>query len=209
CSSDLSWSSTTTPPQVVLHDADGRLIANLLPNDLDDPAHPYAPYRAAHLPTEFGTLTAADGTTPLHYSLIRPAGFDPSRKYPVVVHVYGGPAAQTVLDAWPGRSDAFFNQYLAQQGYVVFSLDNRGTPRLRAEPCVDGVPLGVHGWSNGGCWTLMLLARAPVDYACGIAGAPVTDWALYDTHDTGRYMAPPDANPDGYAAARVLAHSAN
>ncbi len=231
-----SWSSTTTPPQVVLHDADGRLIANLLPNDLDDPAHPYAPYRAAHLPTEFGTLTAADGTTPLHYSLIRPAGFDPSRKYPVVVHVYGGPAAQTVLDAWPGRSDAFFNQYLAQQGYVVFSLDNRGTPRrgrefggalygrqgtvevddqrkgvewLRAQPWVDGDRIGVHGWSNGGYMTLMLLARAPDDYACGIAGAPVTDWALYDTHYTERYMGLPDANPDGYAAARVLAHSAN
>ncbi|WP_425463195.1 DPP IV N-terminal domain-containing protein [Luteimonas wenzhouensis] len=231
-----SWSSTTTPPQVVLHDADGRLIANLLPNDLDDPAHPYAPYRAAHLPTEFGTLTAADGTTPLHYSLIRPAGFDPSRKYPVVVHVYGGPAAQTVLDAWPGRSDAFFNQYLAQQGYVVFSLDNRGTPRrgrefggalygrqgtvevddqrkgvewLRAQPWVDGDRIGVHGWSNGGYMTLMLLARAPDDYACGIAGAPVTDWALYDTHYTERYMGLPDANPDGYAAARVLAHSAS
>ena len=231
-----SWSSTTTPPQVVLHDADGRLIASLLPNDLDDPAHPYAPYRAAHLPTEFGTLTAADGTTPLHYSLIRPAGFDPSRKYPVIVHVYGGPAAQTVLDAWPGRSDAFFNQYLAQQGYVVFSLDNRGTPRrgrefggalygrqgtvevddqrkgvewLRAQPWVDGDRIGVHGWSNGGYMTLMLLARAPDDYACGIAGAPVTDWALYDTHYTERYMGLPDANPDGYAAARVLAHSAN
>ena len=231
-----SWSNTTTPPQIELFRADGVQLATLLPNELDDPQHPYAPYRAAHRPTDFGTLPAADGTTPLHYSLIKPAGFDPAKQYPIVVHVYGGPAAQTVLDAWPGRADAFFNQYLAQQGYVVFSLDNRGTPRrgrdfggalygaqgtvevddqrkgvewLRAQPWVDGERIGVHGWSNGGYMSLMLLGRAPGDYACGVAGAPVTDWALYDTHYTERYMGLPDANPDGYAAARVLAHSAN
>ena len=231
-----SWSNTATPPQIELFRASGERLAVLLPNHLDDPRHPYAPYRAAHRPTEFGTLAAADGATPLHYSLTRPADFDPSKQYPVVVHVYGGPAAQTVLDAWPGRADAFFNQYLAQQGYVVFSLDNRGTPRrgrdfggalygrqgtvevddqrkgvewLRAQPWVDGARIGVHGWSNGGYMTLMLLGRAPQDYACGVAGAPVTDWALYDTHYTERYMNLPDANPEGYAAARVLAHSAN
>jgi acetyl esterase/lipase len=114
------------------------------------------------------------------------AGFDPKKQYPVVVYVYGGPAAQTVTDSWPGRGDHFFNQYLAQQGYVVFSLDNRGTPRrgaafggalygkqgtvevddqlrgvewLRAQPWVDGARIGVHGWSNGGYMTLMLLAK--------------------------------------------------
>ena len=230
-----NWSNTVTPPQIELFAADGARIATLLPNALSDPGHPYAPYRDAHRPTTFGTLTAADGRTGLHYSLITPTGFDPARRYPVVVHVYGGPAAQTVLDGWPGRADAFFNQYLAQQGYVVFSLDNRGTPRrgrafggalygkqgtvevddqragvawLRAQPWVDGARIGVHGWSNGGYMTLMLLGRAPGDYACGLAGAPVTDWALYDTHYTERYMGLPDANPQGYAAARVLAHSA-
>lgn len=230
-----NWSSTTVPPQIELFKADGARIATLVPNDLDAPDHPYAPFRDAHLPTEFGTLTAADGETPLHYSLIRPAGFDPARRHPVMVFVYGGPAAQTVTDAWPGRSDAFFNQYLAQQGYVVFSLDNRGTPRrgrdfggalygvqgtvevddqrkgvewLRAQPWVDGARIGVHGWSNGGYMTLMLLGRAPDDYACGVAGAPVTDWALYDTHYTERYMGLPDANPHGYRDARVLAHAA-
>lgn len=230
------WSNTATPPQTELYRADGTKLATLVPNDLDDPSHPYAPYRAAHLPTGFGTLTAADGKTVLHYSLIRPAGFDPSRRYPVIVYVYGGPASQTVTDSWPGRGDQFFNQYLAQQGYVVFSLDNRGTPRrgrdfggalygrqgtvevddqrkgvewLRAQPWVDGSRIGVHGWSNGGYMTLMLLSRAPDDYACGVAGAPVTDWALYDTHYTERYMGLPDANPEGYAAARVLSHSAN
>ncbi|MFC4726637.1 S9 family peptidase [Coralloluteibacterium thermophilus] len=223
------WSNETTPPQTTLHRADGSLIATLVENDLDDPAHPYAPFRAAHLPIEYGTLTAADGGTPLHYSLIRPAGFDPARRHPVVVFVYGGPAAQTVRRTWAPD----FNQYLAQQGYVVFSLDNRGTPRrgqaflsalhrrqgtvevddqragvvwLRSQPWVDGGRIGVHGWSNGGYMTLMLLARASEDYACGVAGAPVTDWALYDTHYTERYMDLPDANPDGYRDASVFTH---
>ena len=228
-----SWSNTTTPPQIELFRADGTRIANLLPNALDDPGHPYAPYRDAHRPTRFGTLTAADGTTPLHYSLILPPDFDPGRRYPVMVYVYGGPAAQTVLDSWPGRADAFFNQYLAQQGYVVFSLDNRGTPRrgrafggalygvqgtvevddqrkgvewLRAQPWVDGERIGVHGWSNGGYMSLMLLARAPGDFRCGVAGAPVVDWALYDTHYTERYMDLPASNAEGYRAASVMTH---
>ena len=231
-----NWSNTATPPQIELFKADGAKIAVLLPNDPADPQHPYAPYRAAHRPTAFHPLTAADGKTTLFYSLITPPGFDPGKRYPVVVYVYGGPATQTVTDSWPGRGDHFFNQYLAQRGYVVFSLDNRGTPRrgrdfggalygrqgtvevddqrkgiewLRAQPWVDGDRIGVHGWSNGGYMTLMLLAKAPGDFACGVAGAPVTDWALYDTHYTERYMDLPDANPDGYAQARVLAHSAN
>lgn len=231
-----NWSNTTTPPQIDLLHADGRHIATLVDNDLADPQHPYAPFLAAHLPTEFGTLTAADGHTPLHYSLIRPADFDPAKRYPVVVFVYGGPAAQTVLDSWPGRADAFFNQYLAQQGYVVFSLDNRGTPRrgkafggalyrrqgtvevddqlagiewLRAQPWADADRIGVHGWSNGGYMTLMLLAKAPHAYACGIAGAPVADWALYDTHYTERYMHLPAHNRDGYREASVFTHAGN
>lgn len=224
-----SWSNPSTPPQLSLHRNDGGLIAPLVRNELDDAAHPYAPYRAAHQPIEFGTVKAADGRTDLHYSLIRPAGFDASRRYPVVVFVYGGPASQTVRRAWAPD----FNQYLAQQGYVVFSVDNRGTPRrgaafggalygrqgtvevddqvaalrwLKSQPWVDGDRVGVYGWSNGGYMTLMLLARAPTEYACGVAGAPVTDWALYDTHYTERYMGLPAANTDGYRQARVLEH---
>jgi dipeptidyl-peptidase-4 len=227
------WSANDTPPQTELRDANGKLVSVLLANDLADPAHPYAPYRAAHRPVEFGTLTAADGKTPLHYSLIKPLGFDPAKKYPVVVYVYGGPAAQTVLRSWPGRADHWLNQYLAQRGYVVFSLDNRGTPRrgrdfgaalfrrqgdvevadqkagvdfLRTLPFVDGDRIGVHGWSNGGYMTLMLLSRAPGHYACGAAGAPVTDWGLYDTHYTERYMDQPGGNADGYRDSTVFAH---
>jgi len=226
------WSNTDTLPQVDLRDADGRSLARLLRNDADDAAHPYHRFREAHRPVEFGTLAAADGQT-LHYSLIKPADFDPDKRYPVVAYVYGGPAAQTVTRSWPGRGDHWFNQYLAQQGYVVFSLDNRGTPRrgvrfgralhraqgtvevadqragvawLRAQSWVDPQRIGVHGWSNGGYMTLMLLAQASGDYACGISGAPVVDWALYDTHYTERYMDHPARNADGYAAANVLTH---
>ena len=226
------WSNPTTPPQTQLFKADGSLLATLVANDLSDPAHPYAPYRGAHRPVEFGSFEAADGSE-LHYSLIKPADFDPARKYPVVVYVYGGPATQTVTRAWPGRTDHFFNQYLAQSGYVVFSLDNRGTPRrgakfggalygrqgtvevqdqvagiefLRGQSWVDPARIGVHGWSNGGYMTLMLLGQASDHYACGVAGAPVTDWALYDTHYTERYMDHPERNPDGYRVSSVFTH---
>lgn len=228
-----SWSNARTPPRIALHRADGSPVANLIDNDPANPAHPYAKFLAAHRPVEFGTLTAADGRTRLHYSLIKPADFDPAKHYPVVVYVYGGPAVQTVTDSWPGRGDHFFNQYLAQQGYVVFSLDNRGTPRrgaafggalygkqgtvevddqragvawLRAQPWVDGARIGVYGWSNGGYMALMMLAKAPDDYACGVSGAPVTDWALYDTHYTERYMDHPKTNPGGYREASVFTH---
>ncbi|TAA21339.1 S9 family peptidase [Pseudoxanthomonas winnipegensis] len=229
------WSSPSVPPQLVLHRADGTPLATLLANDLDDPHHPYAPYRAAHRLPRFGTCLAADGVTPLHTSLLLPPGFDPARRHPVIVHVYGGPAAQTVAESWPARGDAWLDQSLAQRGYVVFSVDNRGTPRrgrafggalygrqgtvevddqcaavdwLRAQPWVDPARIGVYGWSNGGYLTLMLLARAPQRFACGVAGAPVVDWALYDTHYTERYMGHPRANADGYAQANVLSHVA-
>ncbi|WP_235893614.1 S9 family peptidase [Cognatilysobacter lacus] len=224
-----NWSNPTTPPQLVLHRADGSEVATLVKNDLSDPKHPYAPYRAAQRPMEFGTVKAANGRTPLHYFLIKPDGFDASKSYPVIVNVYGGPAAQTVKETW--QPD--LNQYFAQHGYVVFSVDNRGTPRrgaafggalygrqgtvevddqraalhwLTSQPGIDKQRVGVYGWSNGGYMTLMLLARGQGDYACGVAGAPVTDWGLYDTHYTERYMDLPKSNVAGYKAARVLEH---
>lgn len=224
-----SWSNPLTPPQLELYRNDGSRIAALIANDLSDPKHPYAPYLKAQLPLEFGTLTAADGRSTMHYSVIKPAGFDPAKRYPVVVYVYGGPAAQSVKRTWAPD----FNQYLAQHGYVVFSLDNRGTPRrgaaftgalygrqgtvevadqlegvkwLKSQPWVDGSKIGVYGWSNGGYMTLMMLAKASDQYACGAAGAPVTDWGLYDSHYTERYMGLPKNNPDGYREGRVLQH---
>ena len=222
------WSSPDTPPQTELRRADGELIATLVRNDPRASDHPYARYLAAHRPIEFGTLSADDGEC-LHYSLIKPADFDPAKKYPVIVYVYGGPAAQTVKRVWA----ADFNQYLAQQGYLVFSIDNRGTPRrglrfasalfrrqggvevddqvrgiefLKSLPFVDGRRIGVYGWSNGGYLTLMLLAKHSAIYACGVAGAPVTDWALYDTHYSERYMDLPKHNTDGYRDSAVFEH---
>jgi dipeptidyl-peptidase-4 len=226
------WSNQDTPPQTELHSAAGERVAVLVDNVLDAD-HPYSPYAAIHAPIEYGTLVAADGRTPLHYSLTRPADFDPARRYPVVVFVYGGPAAQTVTRSWPSRGDHFFNRYLAQQGYVVFTLDNRGTPRrgqaflsalhrrqgtvevedqlaglawLREQAWVDGDRIGVHGWSNGGYMSLMMLARGERAWACGVAGAPVVDWALYDTHYTERYMDRPADNAAGYREGNVLTH---
>lgn len=227
-----TWSGPSSLARTVLHRADGEPVTVLRDNDPTDPSHPYAPYLAAQRPQEVGELKAADGST-LHYSLIKPADFDPAKQYPAVVYVYGGPAAQTVTRSWPTRGDGLYLQYLAQHGYVVFTLDNRGTPRrgeafgaalfrqqgtvevedqvmgarwLAQQPWIDGSRIGVFGWSNGGYMTLMLLAKASDVYACGVAGAPVTDWGLYDTHYTERYMDLPAANPEGYAAARVLTH---
>lgn len=224
-----NWSNPLTPPQLELYRNDGSRIAALIDNDPADARHPYARYRQAHREIEFGSLTAADGKTRLQYSVLKPSGFDPAKRYPVVVNVYGGPAAQTVKRTWAPD----FNQYLAQHGYVVFSIDNRGTPRrgaafggalyakqgtvevadqlkgvawLKSQPWVDGERIGVYGWSNGGYMTLMLLAKASDAYACGVAGAPVTDWALYDSHYTERYMGLPDQNVAGYREARVLEH---
>lgn len=221
------WSNPSTPPQTQLFRADGTLVSTLLENRIGE-GHPYQRYIDAHQPIEYGAMTAADGQI-LHYSLIKPSDFDARKKYPVVVYVYGGPAGQTVRKTWSPD----FNQYLAQHGYLVFSIDNRGTPRrgvlfgsalyrqqgnvevddqlrglqmLRTLPFVDGNRIGVYGWSNGGYMTLMLLAKASHAYACGAAGAPVTDWALYDTHYTERYMGLPSDNVEGYRLSSVFSH---
>ena len=225
-----SWSNDLTPPQTTLHRADGSLLERLVENDTNKAEHPFYSLREAKINREFGTLKAADGKTDLQYWILKPKDFDPTRKYPMIVNVYGGPASQTVKNAWAPD----LNQYFAQQGYVVFSVDNRGTPRrgrdfggalygkqgtvevqdqvrgvkamLAKYPQIDASRVGVYGWSNGGYMTLMMLAQAPDVYRCGVAGAPVTDWALYDTHYTERYMNLPAANRDGYSNARVLAH---
>lgn len=224
------WSNPETPPQTELFDAEGRRLAVLVDNRIDGD-HPYARFREAHVVPEFGAIAAGDGQV-LHYSMLKPPGFNPRQRYPVVVWVYGGPAVQTVTRRWPVR-DGMFNQYLAQQGYIVFSIDNRGTPRrgmrftgalygqqgnvevedqlrgvqmLRSLPFVDANRIGVHGWSNGGYMALMMLARNPHAYACGVSGAPVTDWALYDTHYTERFMGHPATNAEGYRQSAVSTH---
>ncbi|MFP4277179.1 MAG: DPP IV N-terminal domain-containing protein [Wenzhouxiangella sp.] len=222
-----TYSSTRQPQQLSLHSADGERLAWLVENQLDDD-HPYAPYRAAHQATEFGQLIGPDGQA-LRYRMIRPAGFDPQRRYPVLVHVYGGPTHRLVTDSWGRR--ALIDQYFARQGYIVFSLDNRGVVRqgkafqdaahlqlgrveiidqmigldwLRGQSFVDPERIGIFGWSYGGYLALMALAQQPGNFAAGVAVAPVTDWALYDTHYTERYLGTPQAQPEAYRKGNVL-----
>jgi dipeptidyl-peptidase-4 len=223
-----SYSSVERPKTVTLRRADGTPLAVMLPNTLDA-SHPYARYLNEHSKPEFGTLTTVDGQT-LYYMLLKPRDLQPGKKYPVLVDVYGGPGVQRVTNSWGN----LYHQYLAQHGYVVFALDNRGSGLrgtkfetvvanrlgdaevrdqvagvqfLRSLPFVDGRRIGIFGWSYGGYMTLMCLFRAPDAFAAGVAGAPVTDWTLYDTHYTERYLSTPRLNPGGYAASNVLAYA--
>ncbi|MDH3953236.1 MAG: DPP IV N-terminal domain-containing protein, partial [Gammaproteobacteria bacterium] len=196
-----SFNSVGTPPQLSLHRSDGSRIAFIEENPLDE-THPYHPYLATRPSIEFGTLRAEDGQ-PLYYRLSKPAGFDSTTRYPVIVYVYGGPMGQSVTNTWA----AGFNEILARQGFIVFTIDNRGTgfrgtafdapiyrrmgeievrdqmvgvDYLRSLDFVDPARIGVWGWSYGGYMTLMSLFTQPDVFAAGVSGAPVTDWTLYD-----------------------------
>ena len=223
-----TYSSPTTPPQVSIRRADGAMVEWLQHNELNA-NHPFAKYLPDLLPTEFGTIKAHDGQT-LHYSMIKPANFDATKKYPVFLFTYGGPHSQRVTRTWGN----YFDQYMAQQGFVVFRLDNRGSSRrerqftdviynnlgknevedqvtgidwLAQQSFVDPKRVGVFGWSYGGFMTLRLLAAASDKIAMGVSVAPVTDWALYDTHYTEQFVgATPKSDPDAYARSGVFAH---
>jgi dipeptidyl-peptidase-4 len=224
-----NFNSSTQPPQVSLRTLDGKLITYLLENRLNE-QHPDAPYLADNSIAEFGTLAAADGQS-LQYRLFKPVHFDPSRRYPAIIDVYGGPGVQRVLDNWMGSS---FTQILTRAGYVVFQLDNRGSGFrgtafqsplhgklgeievadqvqgarwLGSQAYVDPSRIGVWGWSYGGYMTLMLMFKAPDVFRAGVSGAPVTDWTLYDTHYTERYLGRPSDNFAGYEASSVLPYA--
>lgn len=230
-----SWSNATTPPQTVLARIDGRVIAEIVANKLDA-THPYAPYLGHHIGTETGTLAASDGQT-LYWQQLKPANLQPGRRYPVIVDLYGGPTNQRVRNSWMGGArsiEGLFRQFLAQQGYVVFTLDNRGSGSrgvrfetalhrrmgqvevedqvsgvefLRQQPFVDPQRIAIFGWSYGGYMALRCLMLAPDFFQAGVAGAPVTDWVLYDTHYTERYMGTPTDNASGYTGSSNLALS--
>ena len=223
-----TYSNPSTPPQVSIRRADGSMVEWIEKNELNA-NHPYTRHLDAHLPTEYGTLKAADGQT-LHYSIIKPAGFDANKRYPVFLFTYGGPHSQRVTRAWGN----YFDQYMAQQGFVVFRLDNRGSGRrerqftdvlhnnlgkhevedqvagidwLAKQSFVDPKRVGVFGWSYGGFMTLRLLSAASDKIAMGVSVAPVTDWALYDTHYTERYVGgTPKGDPEAYKRSGVFAH---
>lgn len=215
------YSDTLTPPQTALYGLDGKRRAWLAENRLDA-AHPMFAYRDQRPGYEYGTLKATNGAD-MHYVLARPAGFDPARRYPAIVRVYGGPGVQTVKREWRGIAD----QLYTQAGYVVFQLDNRGTSNrddafehsgagqlgsvhtadqlagvnfLRGLPFIDPARVGMTGWSFGGYITVRALATPGSGIAAGAAGGVPADFALYDTHYTERFLGTPKANPDGYAA---------
>ncbi len=224
-----TYSNSEQPPSVSLRNLDGSVREALVANTLDA-SHPYAPYLAAHSPSKFGTLEASDGQA-LYYQLTAPKNLEPGKRYPVIVDVYGGPGVLgRVRNAWGN----LFRQYLVQSGYVLFTLDNRGTAMrgvkfdtaafhrlgsievedqvkgvdfLRTLPYVDPGRIGIWGWSYGGYMALMSMMQAPKYFAVGVAGAPVTDFRLYDTHYTERYMGTPAQNPQGYEASNVLTHA--
>jgi dipeptidyl-peptidase 4 len=220
-----TYQDPAAPAQTALYRADGTRVRWIEENRLAE-GHPYFPYLARHRLPQFGTLTTADGQQ-LWWSLRTPPGFDPARRYPVIVEVYGGPARALVERQWPNPVDQLF----LEAGFILFSLDNRGTPNrsvafktaldrrfgtvevedqltgvayLKSLRYVDPQRIGVTGWSNGGYLTLMLLTAPDSPFAAGVAGAPVSDFRLYDTAYTERYMGTPEGNPGGYQNADVL-----
>ncbi len=173
---------------------------------------------------ELGSIKSADGLTNLNYRLILPANFDVKKKYPVVVYVYGGPHAQLVKNSWLGGA-RYWQLYMAQKGYICFTMDNRGTPDrgcdfekiihrqlgeceaedqyegikyLKSLPYVDQNRIGIHGWSFGGFMTINLMEKYPDVFKVGVSGGPVTDWKYYEIMYGERYMDLPDENPEGY-----------
>lgn len=222
------FSNSRQPPQVSLHGPTGERITWIHENRIDA-QHPLHPYIANWSYPEFGQLKAEDGQT-LHYQVHKPFPLADNQRYPAIVMVYGGPRAQRVTNSWGD----YFTQYLVQQGYVVFKLDNRGSGHrgrqfenaiyrqmgtvevadqklgaqwLAQQPYVNANKVGVFGHSYGGYMALHLIMRAPELFHAAVAGAPVTDWALYDTHYTERYMGTPQDNVIGYRQANVLTYA--
>ena len=184
---------------------------------------------------ECGSIKAADGTTDLFYRMVKPHDFDITKKYPTVVYVYGGPHAHNVEAAWHWYSRSW-ETYMAQKGYIVFILDNRGSENrgrdfeqatfrqlgqiemqdqmkgveyLKTLPFIDMQRLGVHGWSFGGFMTISLMLNYPDVFKVGVAGGPVIDWKWYEVMYGERYMDTPETNPEGYAKISLLDKAKN
>ncbi len=220
-----SWSSRTQPRTVELwaNSGGGRQVAVLESN----PQIREYVRSAAYSPLELFRFTTSYGVE-LDGAMIRPPGFDPTRRHPVLLFVYGGPSSQDVYNEWAYDG---WHQYLAQQGYVVVRLNNRGGGNygrdfmkvvhrelgireaedfaevgrwLASQPWVDGERMAIHGTSYGGYTTLMTLMRHPGVFRLGIANSPITDWSLYDTIYTERYMGLLPENAGGYQASAVL-----
>ena len=179
---------------------------------------------------ECGSIKAADGVTDLFYRMVKPSDFNPEKKYPTVIYVYGGPHANNVQASWHWASRSW-ETYMAQKGYIVFILDNRGSQYrgrdfeqatfhqlgqiemqdqmkgveyLRTLSYIDMSRLGVHGWSFGGFMTISLMTNYPDVFKVGVAGGPVIDWKWYEVMYGERYMGTPESNPEGYAKTSLI-----
>ena len=196
-------------------------------------ADPWADYQQPIF--ESGSIKAADGTTDLYYRMVKPHDFDPAKKYPTVVYVYGGPHAHNVEASWHWYSRTW-ETYMAQKGYIVFILDNRGSENrgrdfeqvtfhqlgqiemkdqmkgveyLKKQPYVDADRMGVHGWSFGGFMTISLMLNYPDVFKVGVAGGPVIDWKWYEVMYGERYMGTPKNNPEGYKKTSLISKAKN
>ena len=220
-----NYSDPATPPQSALYRIDGTRVRWIEENRLDA-GHPFAPYASRLRAPEFGTMQSHGQT--LVWRMTTPPDFDPSKKYPVVMQVYGGPGTGAgVQKSWQPLT----NQLLTEAGYIVFRVDNRGegdrsqafetsiyrrlgipavedqaqaAQWLKTLPYVDPDHVAVMGWSFGGFLSLLTLTDKDANLAAALAGAAPTEWSLYDTHYTERYMSTPQANPEGYAATDIL-----
>ena len=221
------WSDAATPPRFAVRDAAGAVVAEIA-------TRPPA-FDPAALPRwRFFTLPDADGT-PLPAALLEPPARREGVRHPAIVYHYGGPGSQVVADRWDGRGRGLWHQMMAQRGYAVLALDNpasiyfgkRGEDRqhrrfgpvnLAAQQTgaawlaglgwVDGSRLGLWGWSGGGSNTLYCLFASPGTWRAGVAGAPVTDWRLYDAIWTERYLDHPEDNAEGYEQSSPITHAA-
>ena len=218
------YSNHSTPSKSILLSNNGKKSIVLL-----EAANKLAEYAIGE--TEIGSIKN-DGGTILYTRLIKPSNFDPTKKYPVMVYVYGGPHAQMITNEWLDGSNLWMH-WMAEQGYLVFTLDNRGSGErgfefesvihrqcgtaemedqlagvkyLKSLPYVDGNRLAVHGWSYGGFMTTSLMLRNADVFKVGVAGGPVTDWKYYEAMYGERYMDKPEENPEGYKQASLMNH---
>ena len=225
------FSTVNTPWQVSLHQADGKHLAWLNENAIKG-SHPLEALQSDWVEPTLDSFVSDDGTE-LYYRLYKPKKIQ--GKHPVIVYVYGGPHAQVVTNSWGGNRGLLM-QYWANKGFVVFSVDNRGSNYrgkafedplykkmgstevddqiagvkfLRKLPYVDPERIGIYGHSYGGYMSLMSMFKAGEYFKAGVAGAPVTDWALYDTHYTERYMGNPKEDEDAYIASSVFPYAKN
>ncbi|PCJ67158.1 MAG: hypothetical protein COA58_02240 [Bacteroidetes bacterium] len=221
------YSSPTVPKEVRMIDGDGNLKEILI-----TASNPLKDYKLGEM--EIGKLKGKGGDD-LYYRVFKPIDFDPNKKYPVVVYLYNGPHLQLVTNRWLGGANLWY-QYMAQKGFVVFSIDGRGSADrgfefestihrncgtkemedqltgvewLKKQKWVDANRLGIHGWSYGGFMTTSMMTRNPGVFKAGVAGGPVIDWTLYEIMYTERYMDTPQENPEGYATANLKNHVEN